>query len=130
MDSVRKNLPDKLKSIVTVSCLDYSTNLATLRSKFRKDRDDLQHLFVAGCLDTYRKQVGENAATPENFLKLLGDVCPDVKIEIEKAEAEKATAKAEAEKAKNKTVPKDEGENKAPQNINVPPPPATNKDGN
>jgi hypothetical protein len=130
LDSVRKNPPDKLKAIISASCSSYNTNLATLRSKFRKDRDDLQHLCVTGCLDAYRKQVGESAATPENFLKLLGEVCPDVKIKFEKAEAKSAKTKAEAEKVKNKTAQKDEAENKAPQNINVPPPPAINKDGN
>jgi hypothetical protein len=133
IDSVRKNPPDKLKTIIEVGCLNYKTNLATLRSNFRKDQDDLQHRCVNECLDAYRKQVGESAVTPENFLKLLEDVCPDVKIEIEKAEAEKAKveaeakkakAEAEAEKAKNKTneSPKKDGdENKAAKNINVPP---------
>jgi hypothetical protein len=105
LDSVRKNPPDKLKIIIEGSCSNYKTNLATLRSNFRKDQDNLQHRCVTECLDAYRKQVGESAATPDNFLKLLEAVCPDVKIQIEKTEAEKAKAMVEAEKAKNINVP-------------------------
>jgi len=133
IDSVRKNPPDTLKTIIEVGCLNYKTSLATLRSNFRKDQDDLQHRCVNECLDAYRKQIGGSEETADNFLILLEKICPDVKIEIEKAEAEKAKAEAEAKKAKadavtetaknktNESPKKDGDENKATKNINVPP---------
>ncbi|GBU20183.1 hypothetical protein R80B4_00058 [Fibrobacteres bacterium R8-0-B4] len=111
LDTIRKKVPDKLKPIISAGCSSYNTKLAALRSKFRKDLYDLNRRCVADCLEAYQKQEGEGEATPDKFLKLLEIVCPDVKAELEKADDKTIQSKK-----------KEPEENKAPANINAPPP--------